>query len=250
MLETTFFIPSTTKKYEEKDVYCYEKNKEIKVYTTDKISVHCENLDKEIDADFFIFASKHRSEKETKSLSVHALGNWAIAELGGKDYQLCIAPALYLRKAILLLEKFNKIGYEVIQECTHHGPYLKKPVMFIEIGSTEHQWKDVEAAKVIAKAILALISEEVEEKPVIMGIGGLHTTPNFKKLLKDYALGHVCPKYMLKHLTPELIKQAMERSIPKIERIFVDWKGLKEYKEKVKSMLEALDLSYERTDKY
>src|SRR3989338_1769436 len=126
----------------------------IIVSTQDAASVNIKQ--RLLETDFFIFASKHRSEKETKSLSVHALWNWAIAELGGKDYQLCIAPALYLRKAILLLEKFNKIG------------------------STEHQWKDVEAAKVIAKAILALISEEVEEKPVIMGIGGLHTTPNFK----------------------------------------------------------------------
>ena len=35
------------------------------------------------DTEFIIFASTHRSEKNEKSLSLHAPGNWRNADLGG-----------------------------------------------------------------------------------------------------------------------------------------------------------------------
>ena len=103
-------------------------------------SVFCEDIDNEIDADLFIFATKHQSASGVPSLCVHTPGNWGKADYGGKDKELGIAPASYLKAAFLKLVELSKereLNYEVIQECTHHGPFISKPCMFIEIGSTE-----------------------------------------------------------------------------------------------------------------
>ena len=51
----------------------------------DKESIYCENLDREINADILIFATKHQSGAGTKSLSVHIPGNFGKAEMGGKE---------------------------------------------------------------------------------------------------------------------------------------------------------------------
>ena len=212
----------------------------IKLYTVEKESIFNENIDKEIEADFFLFATKHQSKSGVRSLSVHTQGNWAKAEFGGEDRQLCMSPACYLKEAMKKLEELNNINYEVIQECTHHGPFLEKPTMFIEIGSTLEEWNEKDPAVIIAKTIFHLFTTSIPEYKTAVGIGGLHHTPNFKKIIlnSDIAIGHVCPKYMLEYLDEELIKQAMEKTTPKAELVILDWKGLGQFKEKVKEMTE------------
>lgn len=228
------------------------KKHNAELHLIEEESIFAENIDKEIEADFFIFATKHRSEKGVPSLCVHSPGNWAKAELGGQDRKLCVAPALYLRSALIKLNELNekyKLNFDVVQEVSHHGPLISKPIMFIEIGSQLEQWQDKTAAKIIAEAIYYLISKEPEKVKTAFGIGGLHTTPNFKKLVleKNIALGQVCPKYMLEHLNKELILQAIEKTFPKNDLIILDWKGLGPYKQKVVGMLNELDLEYKRT---
>ncbi len=224
-----------------------------KLYTVKKDSVDCENLDQEIQADLFIFATKHESKAQISSLSVHTQGNWGEAMMGGKDNELAVAPALHLKKA---LNKLNELGkdtqFEIIQECTHHGPYIEKPSMFIEIGSSEEHWNDKTAANIIAKTILDLISSEPKQYQTAVGIGGLHHTPSFKKIIlnSEIAIGHVCPKYKLDDLNLELLGQAINRTIPKADLIILDWKGLGPYKEKIKHITDQTDLEIKRTKEF
>lgn len=228
----------------------YELNENVKLYSSDKDSIHCENIDKQIDAGLFIFATKHESKSKIPSLSVHVQGNWSKAEYGGKDRELCVAPASYLKKGLRTLNKLAvDLDFEIIQECTHHGPYLEKPTMFIEIGSDETQWNNEKAAKIIAKTIHILVSEEIGQFRAAVGIGGLHHTPNFKKIVlnSDIALGHVCPKYMLEYIDKEMIEQAIARTEPKAEVVILDWKGLKEFKRKITAMLDELNIPVKRT---
>lgn len=222
------------------------------IHLLEEESVYAENIDQKVKADLFIFATKHRSEKGAPSLSVHSPGNWAKAELGGQNRKLCIAPALYLREGLIKLNQLNektKLDFDVVQECTHHGPYLEKQAMFIEIGSAQKEWENKTAGKIIAETIHFLISEKPENVQTAFGIGGLHTTPNFLKLIldKNIALGHVCPKYMLEYLNKELILQAIEKTHPKNDLIILDWKGLKTEKQRIVGMLDELGLEYKRT---
>lgn len=227
-------------------IYQNKKNPNIKLYTSNEYSVFCENIDKKISADLFIFATTHKSVSGIPSLCAHAPGNWDKAEHGGKDRQLCIAPALYIRKAFLLLNKNNLEGFEAVMECTHHGPYIEKPVMFIEIGSTEKEWENKAAGKAIAKTIVELLENEPQKTKIAIGIGGLHTCPIFGKIMqrKDIAIGHVCPKYMLEKLDKELIQQAMEKS--NAELALLDWKGMSKEKDRIISLLEELKIKTEK----
>ncbi|MBT3406364.1 hypothetical protein HN419_04300 [Candidatus Woesearchaeota archaeon] len=221
----------------------------IELYTTDLESVDCEEYDKELDVDVVVFATKHQAASGVQSLSVHAPGNWGDAGLGGKEKTLCVAPSCLLKFALLKLKELNsekELGYEVIQECTHHGPYMEKPVMFIEIGSEEKSWERKDAAEVIADTILHFCRSLIPSYPIAFGIGGLHHTPRFTSLMykTDYCFGHVCPKYRLEDLDSALVKEAMEKS--GAEKIFLEWKGLAGFKEKVTTLLDDMGLEYEK----
>ncbi len=241
-----FPFQKTTEIFDNNFVY---QLKDIKIYTTEKESIYCENIDKQINADLFVFATKHEAASKINSLSVHAPGNWGKAEFGGKDKKLCIAPASLLKMALLKLEKLAKnTEWEIVQECTHHGPYLEKPCMFIEIGSSLEQWQNKKAGQIIAKTILHILTEKIPNYKIAFGIGGLHHTPIFKKVMlnTEYSFGHVCPKYQLDNLDKEMLKQALDKTKEKVDLIVIDWKGLGQYKERIINLLKELNLEYKK----
>ena len=223
----------------------------VKIYTINDRHVFRENLDKEIDADFFVFATTHKSTAGVKCLSVHVTGNWGKAELGGKEKQLCIAHAAYFREMFLELVKQAKeagIGYEVSVEQTHHGPFLEKPVLFVEIGCSESEWKDEEAAKVITKTIMNVLKRKIEEKKSVIVLGGGHYNQAANKIMinTEYAVSHICAKFLLGCLDEGMLKQAMQKSIPEPEMVVLDWKGLGQHKQHVKELLEKTGIKSER----
>lgn len=223
--------------------------KGIKHYLREERSIDCENIDQEINADMFIFATKHESKAGVNSLSVHAPGNFGEALLGGKSKELCISPSSYFKKGLIELEKRKLEGFEVVQEVTHHGPFLEKPCMFIEIGSNEEAWLNKEAGKIIAEVIEILLNWEKEEYRTAVGIGGLHHTPKFKKIIlnSDIAIGHVCPKYNLENLDENMLNQMIERNVNRADLIILDWKGLGKEKARIKKLIEKTGLEVKRT---
>ncbi|MBN1646204.1 hypothetical protein JW868_04155 [Candidatus Woesearchaeota archaeon] len=225
-----------------------------RIFTTDRELITLEDIDKEISADIFIFASKHISKSRIPSLSLHAVGNFCSpAELGGQPLKLGVAPARLIRFGLdQLLKLKGRIGFDVMQEATHHGPLLNKPALFIEIGSDSLFWKDREAGMIIAKAIHRMLRKRIPNYSVAFGIGGLHSTPNFMRIMEEYhvAFGHVCAKYNLNHLNGELVQQALSRTEEKVDFIVLDWKGLGSEKEKVKSILKDVQIPVVRSDQF
>ncbi len=200
--------------------------------------------------DFIIFASKHSSEKKTKTLSIHAPGNWKEAKFGGQEGKVSRVSAVFMKQ---IFEKLNKEKqehqlnkYEVTMEVTHHGPLINKPCLFIEIGSTPTEWKDRRAGFVIAKTILEAI-KEFKFNPyneVAIGIGGPHYCPNFNKiqLRSNVAISHVIPKYV-SPITEEMIREAIEKTEEEVDFAVIDWKGLGKAEER-KNVLKILDKLY------
>ena len=220
------------------------------LYIKDKNSIYLENIDQEISADQFIFATKHESKSGIPSLSVHSPGNWGAADLGGKEKNLTICPASLIKNAYLGL-KTTDLSYEPIIEATHHGPFLKKPAMFIEIGSTKERWEDKKAGEFIANTIIKTLKNTKRYQAVI-GIGGLHTTPELSKInikTEEYALSHVCPKYNLQNLTKEILEQAIQKTQEEVKFILIDYKGLGKEKQRILEILKNLKIPYKRTDK-
>lgn len=236
--------------FEELNEKFYDHNN-IKLYLTNQELVYAENIDNGIDADFLIFASKHRSKENTPSFAVHGIGNWNEARLGGKEKMLCPSSAVLLKNLFIELNKNAKQSeYEITLEATHHGPYVEKPSVFVEIGSTEKEWSDKQNGEIIAKTIMNAIGNEKKDYKIAIGIGGPHYTMNFNKiaLRTDIALSHICPKYALQNLDEELIKQAVQKTVEKVDFVLLDWKGLGQEKQRIIEMLKKLNLEFRRTD--
>ncbi|MFA5070758.1 MAG: D-aminoacyl-tRNA deacylase [Candidatus Pacearchaeota archaeon] len=204
-------------------------------YLVDNEIIRTENLDLEKinQYDFIIFASKHQSAKGGKTLSIHAPGNWNKAQFGGKNFEVCKTSAVFQKQLFEKLknvkEEFNLKNYELTLECTHHGPLINKPCVFVEIGPTETEWKDRKAGFVVAKAISEII-KDFKENPyneVAIGIGGPHYCPNFNKIQMDsnVAISHIIPQYALP-LTEEMIQNAIAGTDEDIDLFLIDWKGL------------------------
>ena len=179
--------------------------------------------------DFLIFATKHQSETKEPSLCLHAPGNWRGADFGGKNGKICKTSGLILKFLFQELNK-NSVGlknYKVSLECTHHGPLIDISCCFIELGSSEKQWEDKEAAKVIAKTIFSLQNFKINKTLIpCIGIGGPHYCPNFNKIQLEskYALSHIIPQYVFP-ITEPMLKEAEEKSEGQIKEIVLDWKG-------------------------
>jgi len=198
-----------------------------------------------------VFLSRHKSETGTKSLTVHMIGNFSDAKFGGRSRELCGSLAWiganYLRK---LFEKnissgLNKQGFVVSLEATHHGPFTNKLCVFIELGSSPAEWKNELGARVIAETVIESTLKRFPDK-IVIGLGGGHYAPDFSKLTlrKNFAFGHICPKHHLIDLNKELLRQMIAKS--RASKIILDWKGLKEHKEKVIDLCKKSGLPFER----
>lgn len=236
---------------------------QLYLFTTDKESIYYEDLDMQLKSqtnlrfDLIIFATKHQSKSGINSLSCHAPGNWAKAEYGGIDEKVCISSPNVLKAFYQNLQLFNstaKTDYEVILECTHHGPYIETPCAFIEIGSNEESWKNRTAGDVISKTILNTLPNLTLEttKDVAVGFGGLHHAPEFAKRLErnECLVSHVCPKYMLDSVTIDAISFAITRSVPPANLILLDWKGLGKNKEKILELCKSTGLKIKKTKEF
>ena len=177
--------------------------------------------------DFFILPTKHESASQKKCLTCHFPGNWDKADIGGKEKTLGIAYASFEKKLFINLNKNATLEYPATLECTHHGPFLTKPSIFIEIGSTKDDWIKPELGDIIARTIVETLKQKTKIYKIYMGIGGQHYCYNFNKLLleKDLALAHICPKYQLNSLTKQMFQQAINNTFEKVEGIVIDWKG-------------------------
>jgi len=222
-----------------------------KFYLVDGEIIQTESLDlnKINQYDYIIFASCHKSEKKEKTLCIHSPGNWKEAKQGGENKKICKTSALFQK---FMFEKLNEVlqehplEYQTTIEATHHGPLIEKPCSFIEIGSTETEWKDSRAGFVVAKTIHKAI-QEFKENPyheIAFAIGGPHYCPNFNKLQlnSNVAISHMIPQYMLP-LTDEMVKEAVKKTEEEVDFAVLDWKGLGNAESR-KQILEILDKNY------
>ena len=180
-------------------------------------------------------------------------GNFGKAELGGRDGELALAPALYLREALKGLLNYGRdSGYSISLEVTHHGPTsLPFPLVFVEVGSALEQWNDLNACRIVAKVINDLMACKPEKVPTAIGFGGPHYAPNFTAVIEKVALGHIMSKYAIENASKEMIKQMMEKTLPKPDYALFDWKGLSGgEKQKVIRILDELKLPWRKTSDF
>jgi D-aminoacyl-tRNA deacylase len=211
---------------------CYSKvidEKELTLFIIEEDTIFFDAAEN-IDADYIIFATRHQSKSGEKTLSVHFPGNFSKAEYGGKDRELCTSATSLLKQSFINLNALGKdSGYNITLEATHHGPSLRRPVMFIEIGSNTSEWNDRAASAIIASTIIKTITGfKNENYMAAIGFGGTHYCQNFNEIESSgrVALSHICPKYHISSLDEDIIRKMLSSSDAAVKFALIDWKGI------------------------
>ena len=225
------------------DIYRGE-NYDLVIIPTPAISADW--LEEKYDYDGFVFLSKHAAESGVLALTCHSTGNFSDAKFGGNERQMAIPhPQLqkaYLQKLWENKEKFSE--FDITIEATHHGPTaLKKPCIFIEIGTTEKQWTDESLCITIANLVDEVMTHQIESNPVAICFGGTHYPEKFTNELLHgkHALGTVMPKHALDSLDEKLFEHILLQN-NMAKTVLLDWAGLGPNKQKVLDFLEKTKL--------
>lgn len=222
--------------------------KKVTLVTLSRESIKAQDLPEIFpQANLVVFLSRHSSQSGKPTLSVHTPGNFGNAELGGLPRTVSVSPASAMQSAIKALVQCKQqlnLNYEVSFECTHHGPSLDTPTMFVELGSSETQWIDSQAALAVAHATLTAIScFSTSAGSAVLGIGGTHYNRRFTlmALMGEAAFGHMIPKYAVSLIDAEMLSQCIERTLERVSLAVLDWKGIKS--EDKPSLLSALEVA-------
>ncbi len=195
-------------------VYRHTSVKNLVMVTIPDKKIRHENIDQEtqdqlhINPDIAIFLSRHRSKTGEPTLTVHPIGNFSDAQFGGQPKTLVPAAPKTMAYLLRLIKKnlqSTDLAYKVCYEVTHHGPFLRIPTLFVEVGSTELQWQQKEPASIIATSLLEMLptfqcdEDFPKDIPVLLGIGGGHYAPRFTDIAfqKKVAFGHMIPTYKI-----------------------------------------------------
>lgn len=235
-------------------VYRHTKMKDVVIITISDNKITHENLDEEVKEKLkitpkqAIFISRHTSKTGEPTLTVHPVGNYGEAQFGGKEKTLVKTSPKLMTQLLRILNKNAKqseLYHKVCFEVTHHGPFLKIPTLFIEVGSTEEEWKKQKPAEIVAKSILDLLSsyhyeEDIkDDAPVLIGVGGGHYAPRFTDvaLEKNAAFGHMIPRYQIDagNIDDDMLEKALQAT-SNVKVVYLHRKSLKkaqirEYKE-------------------
>jgi D-aminoacyl-tRNA deacylase len=227
--------------------------KNVKLHLTyNRSLLHLDNLDELYpESAAFVFLSKHSSESGIPTLTCHFTGNFSNSNpYGGIPRELGIAYP-YLQKSYIgdITSKRSFVSeYDIIIEATHHGPTsLKKPSVFIEIGSTQKQWTDINAASVVCQSVVDILTQENTSahcKSVGIAFGGTHYPTKLNKLLleSEFGLASIAAKHNLTAIDDSMIRQMTSRSVEKVTHIIVDKKGLGKEKNRILKLIDNENL--------
>ncbi|MCG3227147.1 MAG: D-aminoacyl-tRNA deacylase [Candidatus Heimdallarchaeota archaeon] len=258
MLDDMSYFRESGELFDNNPVFEFERApNDIKLIHSNKDGVESNHLDDYINAELYIFASRHRAASGTPALLIHPTGNWSKITLGGREKQLAYTSGWVLKKGLTLLQekrdKYNLEGFKVDLEVTHHGPTeLKTPLIFMELGSSEEFWKNEEAASAVGEAIIdtakAFTKESSFAGEYFVGLGGNHYAYRFHKHVTENEhafISHMAAKHTLDDLTKEMLLQAFEKTVEDTKAALIDKKGARsEQRKHAISLLESIDKEY------
>jgi D-aminoacyl-tRNA deacylase len=209
------------------------RNGEVFLKFVETEGIYTNNLGIEQKFEAIIFGSRHRSESGEPTLTIHWTGNaTAKADFGGKPKTLCFADPPRLRAGLLALDKERdamKLNYAVSLEATHHGPTdFEAPTLFVEVGSTEREWNDLQAASVASEAIWVAATAPASGK-IAVGFGGGHYCNKQCSAIRNdgYAFGHILSKYFFEDYDENIVRMAFDRTLGQCRTALIDWKGVR-----------------------
>ena len=122
--------------------------------------------------------------------------------------------------------------------------------MFVELGSSLKQWRDLKAVKVVGEATMSAIANFGDfSSKVVVGIGGPHYNKKFTRTAfkNNLAFSHIIPKYALPYIDLDLIRHCLERTLERVDTVILDWRGIKaKDKPNLVKMLEKIGVKIEK----
>ena len=200
------------------------------VYDIGEESIKVEKLPET--GDLYIFLSKHKSESGKATLTAHFPGNFGNDNSYGGDAKTLAwsAPSWHKEFMKQLWKLKDKVkDFQIITEPTHHGPTkFDKPIMFVEIGSSEKEWTNETAGKVVAEAVKKTIEAKPHYDKIAIAFGGGHYSQKLTDIiLKDeYAIGHIAAKHSADDLTEDVMDQMVDKSAEPVAYCLIDWNGI------------------------
>lgn len=205
------------------------------------------DLDSYFNPQAYVFLSRHSAESRIPSLTAHVPGNFSEAKFGGAGGELGRGDAGLLKDYMIAISrrKDRVPSYEITLEATHHGPTsLSKPVLFVELGSSEKQWGDKETAKVVAESLVEALTNRRIWNKVAIGFGGTHYSEKFNEVVTsgDTAVSFIAPKYALGHIDEKMVGQMIQKTTAPVKYALLDWKGLGPHKNKIAKLVSQFGL--------
>ena len=206
---------------------------DVRMWLLDEGFLHQDDVDKRWVAaggerpSELIFLSRHAAASGKPCLTVHPIGvadlhaSAETLERGGGRAGTLPPPARRLAplwRRLCALKKSDALpaGFDVSLEATHHGPVVTTPACFVEIGSTEAEWDNAEAATALAGVISSELAPQLRsgeeqgeedddaDQDVWVLIGGGHYQPKAGDLArkKGARLGHCLASYAVGFASP------------------------------------------------
>jgi len=228
----------------------------IHVIRTESRLVEADFLD-ELHAEVLVMLSKHSSAAGIGAFTTHPTGNWGKeAKLGGKPKRLSVAAPVQMLEVLKSISKIGAEGMQAVYEATHHGPLLKTPSLFVELGGNSAVVENAKLAEKEAAAIMEAIGtfgNEEEYSKIAIGIGGTHYPSKFSRLAveKGYAFAHIMPKYAIFNQdgsdNADMLEQAVEMSSKRPEVAVIEWKSINAATRNIiTAKLEKMGMPYEK----
>lgn len=203
-------------------------------------------IDDKYDYDGFVFLSKHYASSGRLALTCHSTGNFSYAQFGGKDKEIAVPyPSLQKQYMKNLWDKRKTFpDFEITLEATHHGPTsLKKPSLFIEVGTTEKQWNDKHLCGQVASIVDETVRSHQDTDHSAICFGGTHYPKKFTEevINGNYSIGTIMPKYALEYLDESVFNEIIKKN-NSAKYALLDWNGLGKNKHKLVNLLESSNL--------
>ncbi len=205
-------------------------------------------LDSEFSTDCFVFLYSHFSSAGVAAMTVHPEGNWSEDNsIGGLPMELGCAAPMQMFSALRRLSANRIENADVTYEATHHGPLLKTPSFFMEVGGTDSEELIKELCRVLALSAFEISYPEKSMNKVVLGIGGGHYPKKFTRMAIEngVAFAHIMSKHSIDSV--KMLGQAISRSEPRPSEALIEWKSLNSNQRKmVVDELDHLGIRYER----
>ena len=162
-----------------------------------------------------LFLSRHSAASGRSAFTVHPIGNLGgEAAFGGAPRALAPADPAYMTSLLVALAgEARPLDVTATFEATHHGPQMKLPSLFVEVGSRPKDWENPDLVDAVARAVVEgyLKPSLADPAAPALGLGGGHYHPRHTDRARadGTPFGHLIPLHALQGLREATLKDAV-----------------------------------------